>query len=416
MKVLVLASTFPASESDGIPGFVRDQVNALATAVPGLSLTVLAPHHGDGSTRDHVRHRNFDEYRFRYALPRRLQNLAGRGIEPTLRRQPLYYLLVPVFLVAETVYLWRMTRRLHPDVLYAHWFTPQGIAAGVVSAVTGVPYVWTSHSSDVAFLRKLPFLGPLTVRVFTRRASRVSVVSRRSLAKLRSFFDGDEWAALESRVAVIPMGVDLPEDTGVDAGTVAGGGGLPREVLFLGRLAEKKGVQYLLPAVRELATARPVHLTVAGDGPWRDRLRRQAADLGLGENHVTFVGYVTGDRKRALIDAADVYVVPSIITDGGDAEGLPVSLLEGLAAGRICVATRESGADDIVTDGRDAFLVTERDVPGLVTAMMGALDLSPDRRADMGRHARRVADGHGWHEIALRHHRFLLVGALGTEL
>src|SRR5690606_4337786 len=134
------------------------------------------------------------------------------------------------------------------------------------------------------------------------------------------------------RFAVLPMGAD---PTLLDLPVRGGAGVGPPTILFLGRLAEKKGVHLLLPAFAALRATHPdARLVIAGDGPWRERLERQArTGLGLGEHAVRFAGYVTGDAKRALLAEAHVYVLPSITTADGDAEGLPVSLLEGLAAG-----------------------------------------------------------------------------------
>lgn len=394
MRILVVASTFPARHDDPVPAFVQDQLIAMKEVEPSLDIHVLAPHDGRSRTSTFVAHRHYTEHRFHYFWPRRAERLAGRGILPTLHANPLYYAVVPFFGAAETLALLRLVRRLRPDLVYAHWFTPQAIAARLVAAWTGTPFAYTTHAADVSVWKKVPLLGGPVVRRITRRAERVTAVSRRSMARLRQFFGDDEWAGMSSRTAIIPMGVHLPDADGLrpDEETDT--------LLFVGRLAEKKGVQYLLPAFARIMAELPAwRLVVAGDGPWLGHLRRQAEQLGLAQR-VSFPGYVTGEAKDALIRSAGVYVVPSIVTPGGDAEGLPVSLMEGLAYGKICVASYESGADDILTHGVDGLMVTGGDVEGLAQALLDAATLPEESRRQMRVRARQTAEHLSWPRVA----------------
>lgn len=403
-RVLVLASTFPTGDEDTVPAFVRDQLVAMHAADPDLRLDVLAPHSWYSPTTSHRSLPAYREHRFHYVLPRRWERLTGRGIMPALRETPALHLVLPFFVVAEAVAAVRLARQVRPDVVYAHWFTPQAITGYWAARAAGCPLVFTTHASDVSVWRKIPWVGPAVVRFHVRRTARLTAVSRRSMERLRSFFDEQEWTALSDRTQILPMGVHL------DGGPVATDGGSERTILFLGRLAEKKGVSYLLRALAAAAPRLPGwRLVVAGDGPLRRELEGEVQRLGLGER-VDFVGYVTGAAKAELLGRASVYVVPSIITDDGDAEGLPVSLLEGLAAGAVCVATRESGADDILTDDVDGFLVPERDAGSLADALVRACTLPPERRADLSSRARALAERFSWERIARQYIDFLLKG------
>jgi glycosyltransferase involved in cell wall biosynthesis len=404
IRVLVVASTFPARDDDPVPAFVKDQVIAFKQAYPDMEFSVLAPHDARSQTPPYVKHTHYDEYRFHYIWPFRLEKLAGRGIVPALQENPARYALIPFLVGAEFFALLRLTRKLHPDVIYAHWFTPQGITAGMVSAVTGVPFVYTSHSSDVAILRKVPKLGPVMVRHFTKKARAITVVSQRSLKKLQTFFSDTAWQEMSHKVAVIPMGVPLlVAEQSQHAHAKAS-----KNILFIGRLAEKKGVQYLLPAFAELLKKHThTTLTIAGDGPWREQLQSQASKLKLSGKQITFPGYVSGETKAKMIDAADIYVVPSIITDSGDAEGLPVSLMEGLAAGKICIATNESGADDILANGKNGYLVPQKDITALSEALEKALALTPEQHRAMRVEAKQVAQQFAWPSIARQHYLHL---------
>lgn len=399
-RVLVVASTFPTGDADPVPAFVRDQVVAMKRCDPSVEFHVLAPHDARLPTRRHVVHDEFEEYRFHYLLPRRAERLAGRGIMPELRANPWSYLALPFFFAAEFVALLRLARRLRPDVLYAHWFTPQAIVGVWVARLTRTPLVFTTHASDVVVWHKIPLVGGAVVRRHAARAAHITAVSSRSMARLRGFFDDPAWDSLADRTEILPMGVDVPELAAAEDDDPV--------ILFVGRLAEKKGIQYLLPAFAAVRDQLPGwRLVVAGDGPWRERLEQLADTLGLGDV-VEFPGYVTGESKQALLRRARVHVVPSIITDDGDAEGLPVSLLEGLAHGKVCIATDVSGADDVVDHGVNGFLLGERDVDALSRILVTAAELPATEAADMADRARETARSLSWPMIGRRYLDVLL--------
>jgi glycosyltransferase involved in cell wall biosynthesis len=397
--ILVLASTFPASDSDPVPTFVKEQIVHLKKIYPYLTFSVLAPHDTRSQTASYTKHTDFNEYRFHYIWPHRLEKLAGRGIMPQLKKNPLYYFLIPNLFLGELIATKRLIRKLQPDYLYAHWFTPQGVVAAMAAKDT-TPVLITTHASDVAVWRKIPFGGAI-VRKYINKATFITAVSRRTLDKLRYFFSDQQWNAIKNKVKIIPMGVDLTLQS-----TSRPNNG--QHILFLGRLAEKKGVQYLLPAFAKVLKRYPkAQLTIAGDGPIYDELHKETERLNLGKK-VVFTGWIDGQKKAELLNEADIYVVPSIITASGDAEGLPVSLMEGMAAGKICVATNESGADDILTDKIDGFLVPQKDIHALTMALETCLDLDAKQRRAMQNQTMKIAEQFAWHHVAKQHYDFLL--------
>ena len=409
MKILITASTFPRGANDTLPTFVLDQAVALRAADPTLEIHALAPH-AAGAARQEVL-QGIQVHRFRYIWPESAQRLVYPAILPNLRASPGLYLQVPLLFMAEFVALFRLCRRLRPDLLYSHWFTPQAVTGALVAALLGLRHVFTTQSSDVAVWHRVPWLGPLIVRAVVRQAAAGTAVSRRTLAKLRSFYPDHQWATVAHKLHVLPMGVDAALSAPVDAGVRA----QAREALkvgertllvFLGRLTPKKGLHVLLAALRPLVVARPeLLLLIAGDGELRPGLE---ADISKGlADHVRLLGHVSGERKQQLLRAADVFVVPSVVTADGDAEGLPVSLLEGLAAGRVCVATDASGADDILTTGVDGFIVAAGDADALRACLTGVLELDPGARERLEARARERAAAFAWPVLAPRYLRLL---------
>jgi len=170
------------------------------------------------------------------------------------------------------------------------------------------------------------------------------------------------WGANPDRVTVHRMGIDceaiefqpksIPQDRSV-------------EIISVCRLVEQKGLEYALRAIASLSRGRSgVHLTIVGDGPLRDELVALASELGV-SGAVTFLGAQPQDRVRTLLATSHVFLAPSVTAADGLMEGIPVSIMEAMAAGLPVVATRHSGIPELIEDGVSGFLVGERDVAGL---------------------------------------------------
>ena len=136
--------------------------------------------------------------------------------------------------------------------------------------------------------------------------------------------------------------------------------------LFVGRLRVRKGVEVLLEALAALAEPRP-RLLVAGDGEHEAALAARAAELGLGGS-VVFLGRTSAGEVRALLAHARALVVPSIY------EGMPLVVLEAMAAALPVVASAVSGIPEVVVDGDTGWLVPPEDPAALAAALAAALD------------------------------------------
>ncbi|GBF38923.1 glycosyltransferase [Leptospira johnsonii] len=403
-KILLISSTFPASERDDVPGFVKDQVLALKKLHPETEFVVLAPHDSLSNTKKETKYKEYIERRFHYFWPFSLEKLAGHGIMPTLKKNKLYFLMIPFLFLFEVLSLFILVRKFRPDYIYAHWFTPQGISAGIVSLISGTKFVFTSHSSDVIILKKFPILGSAMVRFFSKHAKAITVVSRRSYEKLRSFFSQKDWKTISAKVKIIPMGVYLAPNLST--------GALSKDkksnIAFIGRFVEKKGIHYLIPAFEKYFSADPEsELKIAGDGPWKEKLLSLANSVNLPQDKIQFLGYLQGEKKQNFLQESDIIVVPSIISKDGDSEGLPVVLLEGMASGKICIATFESGADDIIEDGINGFLIPEKDPDAISNSLLKIKSLSLEQKTNIQRKAVETAANYEWSTVAEQHWDFL---------
>ena len=398
-------SFFPRDENDEVPRFVEEQIISFKRLAPHFDIEVLVPHHGN--TKSYEERHGIKIVRFHYFWPHRWERLAGAGIMPALSRQRWLYLQIPFLFLSEFIALLRRVRKGHYDYIYAHWFTPQGVVSGLVSRLSGVPFAFTSHSSDVEVWKYIPWVGKRVVQLVAKWAQAITVVSHRSYEKLKSFFSEAQWAAIQSKVAIIPMGIYVANFDGStqtdahlkDRYQLSG----KTILLFLGRLVEKKGVDYLLAGFARLVKIDPsLFLVIAGEGHLRKQLEHKARDLGIDKN-TRFVGFISGQTKRDYLCMAKILVVPSIITANGDAEGLPVTILEGMASGKLCIATYESGADDIIVDGENGILIRAQSVDEIVSAVKRVLSLSESEAHKISMNAKQSAMRFDWSIVARQH-------------
>lgn len=148
------------------------------------------------------------------------------------------------------------------------------------------------------------------------------------------------------------------------------------------RLHDSKGNEFLVQAARDVVKARPqARFILFGEGPLRDSLERQAADLGLGDRF-RFGGFVKD--VASVLWAFDLSVFPSLW------EGTPLTVFETMAAGRPIVATDADGLLDVLRDGHDARIVPKRNAAALATAIVELMD-RPDERARLARAGRETS-------------------------
>ena len=196
-----------------------------------------------------------------------------------------------------------------------------------------------------------------------------------------------------ARIIVHRMGVDMRTQP------VPAPAAPPVVLISIARLVEKKGISDALDALALLPAAERPLYRILGDGPERAGLESRAAALGLG-GHVEFAGWQPPAAVAAALRDAHVLLVPSVTAMDGDQEGLPVAIMEAMAAGRPVIATRHSGIPELVRDDEEGILVPERDAQALAAAIR-TLAADPALRERMGRSARaRVSKRHDADRLA----------------
>jgi len=176
------------------------------------------------------------------------------------------------------------------------------------------------------------------------------------------------------------------------------------KVISVCRLTEKKGIEYALRALALLSNTHPGvdwHYTIIGSGELMDALQRLATDFGVADR-VVFAGPRPHEEVKRSLREADVFLLPSITASDGDVEGIPVALMEAMAAGLTVVSTYHSGIPELIEDEKTGFLAVERDVEALAgklgwiaqnPAQCERISLAARKKVEADFNAETLADG-----------------------
>lgn len=380
MRVGLLTTSYPRFPGDVAGCFVEGFARALVSH--GHSVEVYCPEPPEPSSR--TREPGVEVVEVAYVRPRAsARTFYGSGVPENVRSRPLLALGVPAFAAALDRAVARAAPRL--DAFVSHWAIPSGLVAA--RHARGRPHLAVFHSADVHLLSRLPGRAAIAARLLdgTTAAWFVSDDLRRRFIRCAgSLPDG-------LRVHVGPMGFEPSASPEGDRSTRRAALGNERfTVLALSRLVPIKGLD---DAVRALGLVPEAELVVAGAGPERQPLANLSR---LVSARVRFEGHVESERKRAILHAADAFVLPSVQEPGGRREGVPTALLEAMAAGLPIIATRTGGVPEIVRDGEEGILVAPRR-PDALAAAIRALAGDPARALALGEAARARASRYAWH-------------------
>ena len=354
MRVCYVVSTFPRFEGDPEVPWLPETVRRLRAK--GVEVEVFAssyegmkPHTIDG----------IRVHRFRYFFKRWERLTHDEGATNKVQRSPLYNLLAVFYIFFGAISMLRYCRGRKFDVFQAHWPFPHALFAWIGARQHQARLSLRFYGAELVLADRLWAVRSF-IRVFLKRADTVDAISTYTAGRARAIYERD--------FSIIPYG--SPLEMSVEAnGDVAEKSSTTKSVLFVGRLVERKGVEYLvraMPLLRDRGV--DAHLTVVGNGHW-EREINEAIDESAARDLVTLAGRVSDDEKARLFEQCDVYVHPAIIDGRGDTEMLGVVLIEAMAYAKPLIASDVGGIPDVVKDGETGLLVPEKDPQRLAQAM-----------------------------------------------
>jgi len=335
-------------------------------------LTNLPPEEAVVLTRYAKNQNRFPGVNFRaFSLDPENWNKRWSGINYRLFRRMTDY---------ERQFYLREIHALKPDLLHAHFAVDAAYFANVWRHVHQ-PLVVSCYGYDVSsFPKRYGGWGRHYLQPVWRYASLILAMSNDMREDLLNLGCPDE------KIRLHYHGINLAQFKYVERNRNLSSA--PVRILFVGSLSGKKGVEDVLRAFAQIANQRPqLELRFVGNGRLRSKLEQLVRTWGL-ENQVSFSGFVHHEKVPDELRCAHIFCHPSRTRKNGDKEGIPGTIVEAMATGLPVVTTRHAGIPEMVRDGQDGFVVTERDVTAIAHALLTLVD-QPDMRTLMGRKATR---------------------------
>lgn len=255
----------------------------------------------------------------------------------------------------------RLVRALQPDLIHANFIFPDGLLAWWTSFFSKTPFIITAHGTDVpdynphraikAHCLFLPIWKQIT------RYARVVVCPSHKIRELV------EAHSPESNTKVIPNGSDTERFRKVQK---------KKRIIAVTRLLERKGVQYLIQAVKDMDLDWEV--VIAGDGPFLGELKQLASSSNV---QIKFTGWLDNksDELRKLYESSSIFVLPS------ESENFPICLLEAMASRNAIITSQGTGCEEVV--GGTGKLVQPKDAVSIRKAIV-ELTKSDELRVKLG--------------------------------
>lgn len=288
--------------------------------------------------------------------------------------------------------LFRLARRQQVDAVVIQYPLPAMFYFGILKRLHGGVLVVTYQGNDAHDLALWEPREQRLVRFLLEQADCVFAVSRTLLSKVESVLKSVQLR----RSQLLPNGAPLDviesvEQAGVEHDLP------PNFLLTAGHLIHRKGIDVVISSLQE-AKRRGVllHLVVAGDGPERENLQRQAQDQGVSDQ-VRFLGNQSQRQVLALMKSCLVFVLAS------RAEGMPLVIAEAMACGKAVVATDVDGVPEIVQDGVTGVLVPPEDPMALASGLMKVHADDVLRSSLAGRGKEWACREYNWEVIANRY-------------
>ena len=247
---------------------------------------------------------------------------------------------------------------------------PQGLSFALIHYFVKCKHVLTIHAAGLFLLKRMK-LGKIIAKYIidnTNVCLPVSKYNHICLTKLTGKKIRNEIISMgvnTSMFSSVNNKVPLRKKYNIEAKNV---------LLYVGKLTPKKGIIYLIWAFEKVIRAKKdTVLILIGSGYIEQELKAKVAEMGL-EGHVIFPGPQKHDILKEYYQLSDIVVIPSIIDEYGETEGVPVVLLESLDSGKPVIATDVGGISDVIKNGYNGLIVRQKDLQSLFEKIVYLLE------------------------------------------
>ncbi len=358
IKVLSLATTYPESLSSKKPKFVHLLNKELVNI--GVDVKAVVPHLKNSLLKEKMD--DVSVLRFRY-LPSKYE-LHGTSIPDEIKKSKFgkWKIIILVLHFLRSAFFECLKEK--PDIIHGQWAFPAGYLAYIVSKIFKKKCIISVHGAETPLLKKYPFILKRTI----------NSLNKCSIVFVNSNYTKNEY---------VKMGVDVKKIIQINPIPNFVTHNSDKEILakfrrkittddskiilFVGRLVERKGLEYLIKSLPEIKNT-SIYLVIAGAGILLDELKKITSSLGL-DDRITFYGSPTDEELGQLYDVSDVFVLPSIIDSRGETEGLGLVIPEAMESGLPVIATSVGGIPNILKNEHNGLLVKPNDSKTIAVAI-----------------------------------------------
>jgi len=358
IKLYSLATTYPESSSSTKPKFVHILNKELAKL--GVYVKVIAPH-SKGSLRSEMMDLVFVK-RFRYLMSN--NELNERSIPDEIRRSRFGKIKVSFMIFSFFVFTMVECLKEKPDIIHGQWAFPGGYIAYIVSKIFGSKCVVSIHGAETPLLKKYNFIRRLVINSLNKSSLVIvnSKYTKNEYVKMGVREDKINWINPPPNFVKHISNVEelrkFRQKFTADENKI---------ILFVGRLVERKGVEYLIKSLAEIKTQK-FHLMIAGNGWLLDDLVNLTNSLNL-QDKVTFFDSPSHEELGKLYDMSDVFVCPSIIDSKGETEGVGLVIPEAMESGLPVIATSVGGIVDLIKNEENGILINQKSSTAIAQAI-----------------------------------------------
>lgn len=405
MRILVLTSSYPRFDGDGAAPFIRSICECLADR--GHKVSVIAPY--DVKVKSDVNSK-VQVHRFKYIFPSNLHIMGhGRSLVADITLTPLSYVLIIPFIIFSILKSMLVAYRFKPEIIHVHWVLPNGPVAWIVSKILGIPFGLSLHGSDMYLSMKNGLFKKIASFVLKSAAFTTACSPKLMKDALELGADNNvvflHWGADPKLFSPSNKNIEFWKKFNLDENDVL--------VMALGRMVYKKGFGNLIAIWPQILSKHPnAHLIIGGEGPLRKDFEELIIRYDI--KNIQLPGNIPWNEVPELLANSDIFILPSVIDDHGNIDGLPTVLLEAMGSGTAVVASSIGGVPMVIKDNENGLL-TEPGNKNQLLIRINYLLNDPNERIRLAKNARKdVETIFNWETVA-KEFEMLYIKALSKD-